>query len=286
MTTDPPASDTDASAVADAADTAAADEQRDVVVVGGGAAGLSAALFTARYDLDTLVFDRGPSAIRQAYVVENYLGLPAITPEELLSVGRTQVEDAGGSVVEDAVTDVVPLAAGDDAPRFRVETADGRAVETGAVVAASAYDADYLPEDVDPTAVDEGGRTDRDGLYVAGWLTEGPHQVVACAGQGARVGKTVVSNRRRADGWWDAVATYYDWSVPEGRYDEAEWHESMDAWLADTRPEAVSDERFERVSEAVKADRLAFETTATERDERVASGREALREGLDWPSEG
>jgi choline dehydrogenase-like flavoprotein len=267
------------------ADTAAATDERDVVVVGGGASGLAAALFCARYGLETLVFDRGPSAIRRSYVVENYLGLPAVTPGEFLAVGRAQVEAAGARLAEDAVADVASATAdGVHAiPRFRVETADGRSVVAERVVAASAYDGDYLPDGVDPTDAGEEGRTDREGLYAAGWLTEGPHQVLACAGHGTRVGKAVAADRRRADGWWDAVAEFWDWSVPEGRYGDAEWHEGVDEWLADTRPEGVSDERFERVREAVKRERLGFETTPDERAERVRAGRETLREALDWP---
>lgn len=36
----------------------------EVIVVGGGVAGLSAAVFTARHGLDTLVFDSGESILR------------------------------------------------------------------------------------------------------------------------------------------------------------------------------------------------------------------------------
>lgn len=67
------------------------DFDRDVVVVGGGASGLSAALFLARYGLDTLVFDRGTSAIEQCYCIENYLGLLGIRPETFLELGREHV---------------------------------------------------------------------------------------------------------------------------------------------------------------------------------------------------
>lgn len=263
-------------------DPADAPVERDAVVVGGGAAGLSAALFCARYGLDTLVFDRGRSAIRRSYVVENYLGLPAVTPAEFLAVGRAQVEDAGGRVVEDHVTTVVR---DDGEAAFRVETADGRIVLADSVVTASAYDADYLPGGFDPTDADRVGRTDREGLYVAGWLTGGPHQVIACAGHGARVGKAVVADRRRADGWWDDVAEYWDWSVPEGRYGTDEWHEAVDSWLAETRPDDVSDERFERVRAAVKRERLGFETTPGEREDRIAAGRATMREHLRWPDD-
>ena len=54
-----------------------ATERRDVAVVGGGPAGSSAAVFTARYGLDTVVFDRGPSSIGRCAHLGNYLGCPA-----------------------------------------------------------------------------------------------------------------------------------------------------------------------------------------------------------------
>ena len=53
----------------------------DVVVAGGGASGLATAVFTARYGLDTAVFDGGKAAITQCAHVENYLGFPGgLTP--------------------------------------------------------------------------------------------------------------------------------------------------------------------------------------------------------------
>ena len=49
----------------------------DVVVIGGGPAGCAAGIFTARYGLDTVLFDRGRSSIQRCAHLENYLGFPA-----------------------------------------------------------------------------------------------------------------------------------------------------------------------------------------------------------------
>jgi len=42
------------------------------VAVGGWPAGCSASVFTARYGLDTVAFDRGRSSLRQCAHPENY----------------------------------------------------------------------------------------------------------------------------------------------------------------------------------------------------------------------
>ncbi|MEZ3117212.1 FAD-dependent oxidoreductase [Halobaculum sp. MBLA0147] len=157
----------------------------DVVVVGGGAAGLSAATFLARYGLDTTVFARGHSAIRQCAHLENYLGFPGgISPERFLALGRRQATHEGASVVDDLVEWVERVgevyddettadeedetgtatdgsAAADDATetgdsterlcpaRFRVQTQDDRTLHARYVLVASAYDGDYLEPLVD-----------------------------------------------------------------------------------------------------------------------------------------
>jgi thioredoxin reductase len=135
----------------------------DALVVGGGAAGLSAAVFLARYGLVTLVCDGGASAIRQCARIENYLGIPAIAPDRFLELGRTHAEREGATVREERVTAIArpddggeadgdatadtesdTLAVGADAhgpdwAPFRVETTDGAYVASRVLVA-TAYD--------------------------------------------------------------------------------------------------------------------------------------------------
>jgi hypothetical protein len=255
----------------------------DAVIVGGGASGLAAGLFTARYGLDTLVFDRGQSAIRRSYSIENYLGFLAIDPETFLRLGRAHVRHAGAEVVDDLVTDVAETTDG-----FRVHTQDGASVEADRVIAATAYNADYLAglgggafhdEGDHPVDCDDAtGRTDIDGLYVAGWLSGQPHQVLIAAGHGGRVGKELVSDYRRERGYWDGVADYWDWSVETDTYGDETWEEHVDEWVDSTLPEDhdIDEERVERVREAVKQERLAFECTPAERDERLAEAQELL----------
>lgn len=260
----------------------------DVVVVGGGASGLAAALFTARYGLDTLVFDRGQSAIRRSYTIENYLGFLGVTPEQFLRLGRAHVQYEGAEVVDDLVTRVT-----ETGKAFRVETQEGANVEANRVVAASAYNADYLAELDGGTLHDEGehpvdcdeatGRTDIDGLYVAGWLTGQPHQVLIAAGHGGRIGKELISDYRTEQGYWDGVADYWDWSVETGTYGDETWHEHINEWLDSTLPDDhdLDEESIERVRSAITNERLAFECSPAERDARLADARALFEQELD-----
>ena len=60
-------------------DTTRADSgfDHDIVIVGGDPAGCSAGVFTARYGLDTHIFDDGRSPIQRCAFLKNYLGSPA-----------------------------------------------------------------------------------------------------------------------------------------------------------------------------------------------------------------
>ncbi|ELY96108.1 thioredoxin reductase [Natrialba chahannaoensis JCM 10990] len=253
----------------------------DLVVVGGGASGLTAAMFAARYGLDTLVFDSGSSAIRRSYSIENYLGFLAVKPETFLRLGRAHARYEGVELVDDLVT-VIEERDG----RFRVRTENNTSVNASSILAASAYNADYLTglnngtfhnKGEHPVDCDEAtGRTCVDGLYVAGWLSGQPHQVLIAAGHGARVAKSVIRDRRLEQGYWEGIADYWDWSVEVGTYGDETWHDRIDEWIDSTLPEdhAISDERIERVREAVKEERLAFECSPAEREARMEDTRQ------------
>jgi len=80
---------------------------REVIVVGGGIAGLSAAIYLARAQRDTLVIDSGHSMAKWEPKVENYLGFPkGVDGEDLLKSGRKQAERYGAEFLEDKITDV------------------------------------------------------------------------------------------------------------------------------------------------------------------------------------
>ncbi|MEZ3117159.1 FAD-dependent oxidoreductase [Halobaculum sp. MBLA0147] len=98
---------------ADAAPQGESPHDHAVVVVGGGPAGCAAAVFTARYGLDTVVFDRGRSSLRQCAYLENYLGFPGgVGVETAYELFHDHVERAGAELVADRVTAVERCADG------------------------------------------------------------------------------------------------------------------------------------------------------------------------------
>jgi len=70
------------------------DSSYDVLVVGGGPAGLSAALYLARYDRRVAVFDTGHGRSTWHQVNHNYLGFPGgVSTRTLRELARRQLAD-------------------------------------------------------------------------------------------------------------------------------------------------------------------------------------------------
>lgn len=184
----------------------------DVTIVGGGVAGLSAAIFTARQDLDTIVLDAGGSILRRNAHLENYPGFPAgVNGRLLLDMMREQAERAGCLHRQAEVERMNNSTDG-----FEVESATGDRYTATYVIAATKNVVDYLADldgvdivDRGKTFVDtdERGRTGVEGLYAAGRLAGKPHQTVVSAGHGAEVAVTLLEDADRP--------YYHDWVVPE-----------------------------------------------------------------------
>src|SRR4051812_30965798 len=69
-------------------------EEYEVMVIGGGPAGLSAALYLARYNRRTVLFDVGRGRSTWHQINYNYLGFPGgIAARQLRELGRQQLAD-------------------------------------------------------------------------------------------------------------------------------------------------------------------------------------------------
>jgi len=221
-----------------------------VVVVGGGVAGLSAATFTARHGLDTLVVDAGESILRRNAHLGNFPGFPAgVNPRQLLDLMGEQAERAG---CERLRAEVTRVESADDG--FAVETTETDSLHAEYVVAATKNETGYL-DDVDGVGIidrgkayvdtDERGRTGVDGLYAAGRLAEKPHQAIVNAGHGAEVAVTLLED--------DDRPFYHDWVAPDGYFTDR----GRD--LPPGCEEIDDDERREREAESRELLRERFE---------------------------
>jgi len=102
----------------------------DVIIIGKGPAGLSAAIFTARAQLKTLVIGRTEkSQLIYAHDIYNYFGFPeGINGKKLLELGAKQAKKWGAEIIEDEVVDIKK--------GFTVKTSDGK-YEAKAVIIAT-----------------------------------------------------------------------------------------------------------------------------------------------------
>lgn len=82
-------------------------ESYEVVIIGKGPAGISAALYTVRAGLKTLVIGSAASSLQKADKIENYYGFEnPVSGRELLEAGIRQAERIGAVVIDEEVTAV------------------------------------------------------------------------------------------------------------------------------------------------------------------------------------
>lgn len=108
----------------------------DTIVVGGGPAGLSAAIYTARADQETLVIDKGSGTTRQVDWMENLYGFPdGISGEEVVSLGEEHAKKFGAEIRREEVVHITPQP---DEETFVVETTSDEYVSRGLILATGA----------------------------------------------------------------------------------------------------------------------------------------------------
>lgn len=257
-----------------------ADTDVDVLIVGGGPAGCAAGVFTARYGLETTIFDKGSAALPRCAYLENYLGFPGgIDVDVFQDLMHAHVREVGCRLREEMVSSVSERPAG---AGFDVETQGGDEYTTQYLIGAAWYDGSYLrgldrdemfeehehhgemEERFDPGYPDEDGRTDIDGLYVAAPGGSRSAQAITSAGHGAHVARSLIEDLRRQAGFAGHVAPEYDWLRSEVEFagewgDRDRWREWVDNELADAdisedRQETLRERYIERAFDTHRSD--------------------------------
>ncbi len=72
----------------------------DIGIVGGGPAGLSAAIWSARYGRSVVVIDSGDPRNWESRGINGFLGMPAIKPAELRGQGRDELKSYGVCLID------------------------------------------------------------------------------------------------------------------------------------------------------------------------------------------
>jgi thioredoxin reductase (NADPH) len=114
----------------------------DIIIIGSGPAGLTAAIYTTRANLKTLVIAGGKwgGQLQLTSLVENFPGFPeGIQGPELMMNMRKQAEHHGAEILESE------FVSGDFTKRpFTLTAENGKTYETKAVILASGADARWL----------------------------------------------------------------------------------------------------------------------------------------------
>jgi thioredoxin reductase (NADPH) len=109
----------------------------DVIIVGAGAAGLTAALYTSRARLTTLVLESSVvgGLTATAYLVENYPGFPeGVLGPDLMENMRRQAERFGASLEVAAAQAIQPLDQG-----FEIISSAGSRFSRAVIIATGSY---------------------------------------------------------------------------------------------------------------------------------------------------
>jgi thioredoxin reductase len=176
----------------------------DVAIVGGGPAGASAATFTARAGLQTVVIDADAGMTRRA-MVNNHLGFPeGVKGPDLVDTGKMQAARAGAEIVDGKVVSLEKRP--DDG--FDLKTEDGKSFEAKQVILSIGANAELArtagiatkpgtePRIREIVDVDHEGHTSVPGVWAAGTAAGVSVHTIITAGDGARVAINLISGTK------------------------------------------------------------------------------------------
>ncbi len=103
-------------------------KKTDIAIIGQGPAGLSAAIYTARAGLKTLVLGCDPK-VAGNYVIDNYFGFPdSITGKELIELGCRHAQKFGAELICEKVLNVHQADEGGFEIKTDISTVSARAI--------------------------------------------------------------------------------------------------------------------------------------------------------------
>ena len=175
----------------------------DVAIVGGGPAGASAATFTARAGLQTVVIDADAGMTRRA-LINNHLGFPeGVNGPDLVDNGKLQAARAGAEIVDGKVVGLDKRGEG-----FELKTEDGKSFEAKQVILTLGANAELArtagvktKEGTEPRIreivdVDAQGRSSVPGVWAAGTIAGASVHTIITSGDGARVAINLISQNK------------------------------------------------------------------------------------------
>lgn len=174
----------------------------DAAIIGGGPAGQSAALFTGKAGLKTLLLDNEKGLTKRA-LLRNHYGVEEITGSDLVAAGRKQAESAGAEIIKAQVTLVSKEKDG-----FRIETENGETFEARQVILATGSNQKlaqavglktkdgqekYVKTVID---TDPAGHTSVDGIWAAGVAAGVSVHTIVTSGDGAKTAINLISEQK------------------------------------------------------------------------------------------
>lgn len=76
----------------------------DVIICGSGPAGIQAALYIKRANLDVMVIGKDGGSLSRTDKVANYFGVPTMSGPELLAIGHQQLKDLNIPLLQEEIT--------------------------------------------------------------------------------------------------------------------------------------------------------------------------------------
>ncbi|MHB9145550.1 MAG: NAD(P)/FAD-dependent oxidoreductase [Symbiobacteriia bacterium] len=173
----------------------------EVAIIGAGPTGASAATFTARAGLSTLLLDADQGVTRRAWI-PNHLGfVQGIAGPDLVERGKDQAIQGGAALIPAKVKDVTRKGEG-----FVLVTDDDRTFEAKQVILAVGFNMEVAhhagvsvvpgtePHVKEIVKVDPAGRSDVKGIWAAGTCAGTSVHTIVTAGDGARVAVNLISD--------------------------------------------------------------------------------------------